>query len=155
VSPRSTRPRFPRRCNGSDAIADSIRERRLSALAASTFGIVALVLVALGLLGLVTMTSSRRTREVGIRLALGAAPGGVARLLVREQIGAVAGGLAAGALLTAWLVRVLSARLYGVGVYDVSVWAPAVVVIVATASFSAWLPARERAGSIRWSPRHS
>jgi predicted permease len=124
-----------------DAIADSIRERRLGALAASTFGIVALVFVALGLLGLVTMTSSRRTREVGIRLALGAARGDVARLLVLEQIGAVAGGLAAGALLTAWLVRVLSARLYGVGVYDVSVWVPAVVVIVATAGFSAWLPA--------------
>jgi hypothetical protein len=125
----------------SDAVADSIRERRLGALAASTFGVVALVFVGLGLLGLVTMTASRRTREVGIRLALGAAPAGITRLFVREQLGAVGAGLAVGALLSAWFVPALGARLYGIGVYDVSVWLPAIGVIVATAGLSAWLPA--------------
>jgi hypothetical protein len=123
------------------AMAESIRERRLAALAAGTFGVVALVFVALGLLGLVTMTSSRRTREVGIRMALGATPGGIARLLVVEQVGAVGAGLAAGALITAWLVPVVGSRLYGVGVYDLGIWVPAGAVMLATALVSAWLPA--------------
>ena len=125
-----------------DAIADTIRSRRLGALAAETFGIAALLFVAVGLLGLVAMTSSRRTREVGIRLALGAAPTGIVRLLVREQLGTVLAGLVAGGLVAAWAAPIAGAHVYAIGVYDFGVWLVAIVVIVATTAISAWLPAR-------------
>lgn len=124
-----------------DAIADTIRSRRLGALAAEVFGVAALVFVAVGLLGLVAMTSSRRTREVGIRLALGAAPHGIVRLLVREQLVAVLAGLVIGGVLAAWLVPMAGAHVYAIGVYDVRVWLTAILVIVSTTVISAWLPA--------------
>lgn len=123
-------------------MADTIRARRLGALAAQAFGVAALVFVAVGLLGLVAMTSSRRTREVGIRLALGAAPAGIARLLVQEQFGAVLAGLVAGGMLAATVGPFVGAHVYGIGVYDPRVWGLAIAVIAATATVSAWLPAR-------------
>lgn len=125
-----------------DAIADTIRSRRLGALAAQAFGVAALVFVASGLVGLVAMTSSRRTREVGIRLALGAAPPGIVRLLVREQLVPVLAGLVAGGVLAAWLVPIAGAHVYAIGVYDLRVWLVATVVILWTTVISAWLPAR-------------
>jgi ABC-type antimicrobial peptide transport system permease subunit len=60
---------------------------------------------------------------------------------VGEQLRAVAAGLAVGAVATAWVVPIVGARLYGVGVYDIGVWLPAVAVMLATATLSAWLPA--------------
>jgi putative ABC transport system permease protein len=124
-----------------DAVADTIRARRLGALAAESFGLAALVFVAVGLLGLVAMTSSRRTREIGIRLALGAVPATVVRLLVREQLAAAVAGMIAGGVLTAWIVPVAGAHLYGIGVYDPRIWTLAILVLLATAFLSAWLPA--------------
>jgi predicted permease len=124
-----------------DAIADTIRSRRLGALAAQAFGVAALVFVAVGLVGLVAMTSSRRTREVGIRLALGAVPTGIVRLLVREQLVAVLAGLSIGGVLAAWLVPIASAHVYAIGVYDLRVWLVATLVIIGTTIISAWLPA--------------
>jgi putative ABC transport system permease protein len=124
-----------------EAAAETIRERRLAAAMASTFGGVALMFVALGVLGLVAMTSSRRTREMAIRLALGAEPGGVTRLLVGEQLRAVGLGLAVGGVLAAWFVPLLGSRLYGIGVYDASTWALTVAVIAATATVGALVPA--------------
>jgi len=124
-----------------EAAAETIRERRLAAAMGSTFGGVALVFVALGVLGLVAMTSGRRTREMAIRLALGAEPGGVTRLLVGEQLRAVGLGLVAGGVLAAWIVPLLGSRLYGIGVYDAGTWALTVAVIAATATIGALVPA--------------
>jgi predicted permease len=124
-----------------EAAAETIRERRLAAAMGSTFGGVALVFVALGVFGLVAMTSSRRTREMAIRLALGAVPRGVIRQLVGEQTRAVGLGLVAGGVVAAWFVPLLASRLYGVGVYDASTWASSVAVIAATATFGALFPA--------------
>jgi ABC-type antimicrobial peptide transport system permease subunit len=130
-----------------DAASTSIRERRLTAFAASIFAGVALVFVVVGVLGLVAMTASRRTREVGIRLALGATRTGVVRLLLGEQLRAVAIGLAAGGMISAWAVRLVGVHLYGVGIYDAWLWFISAVVVVITASVGAWLPAR-RASAI-------
>jgi predicted lysophospholipase L1 biosynthesis ABC-type transport system permease subunit len=125
-----------------DAASDSIRERRLSALTASDFAGVALVFVAIGILGLVAMTASRRTREVGIRMALGARPGAVVRQLIREQLGAVIAGIFAGALIAAWAVRFVQAHLYETPPYDPLVWTTTIAVMVGTATLGAWIPAR-------------
>jgi predicted lysophospholipase L1 biosynthesis ABC-type transport system permease subunit len=125
-----------------DAASESIRERRLSALAASTFAAIALVFVAIGILGLVAMTASRRTREVGIRVALGARPGAVVRQLIGEQLRAVIAGTLAGGLLAAWGVRFVQAHLYETAAYDPAVWTTTVGVMFVTATLGAWIPAR-------------
>jgi putative ABC transport system permease protein len=125
-----------------DAASESIRERRLSAFAASTFAAIALVFVAIGILGLVAMTASRRTREVGIRVALGARPGGVVRQLIGEQLGAVIAGTLAGGLIAAWGVRFVQAHLYETTAYDPAVWMTTVGVMLVTTMFGAWIPAR-------------
>ena len=125
-----------------DAASESIRERRLSALAASTFAGIALVFVAVGILGLVAMTAGRRTREVGIRVALGAHPGGVMRQLIAEQLVVVMAGIVAGGLFAAWGVRFVQAHLYETAGFDPIVWVITVGVMFATATIGAWIPAR-------------
>ena len=125
-----------------DAASESIRERRLSALAASTFAAIALVFVAIGIIGLVAMTASRRTREVGIRVALGAHPGSVMRQLIGEQLRAVIAGIVAGGLLAAWSVRFVQTHLYETPGFDPIVWTTTVGVMFATATIGAWIPAR-------------
>ena len=124
-----------------DSVSDSIRDRRLSAFAASTFGVVALVLVGVGLLGLVAMTASRRTREVGIRVALGARRSDVVRQLVSEQVGAVMLGLLAGCLLAVWAVRFIQAHLFETTAYDPAIWTTSILVLVGTAICGALIPA--------------
>jgi ABC-type antimicrobial peptide transport system permease subunit len=124
-----------------DALAESIRPRRLSAFIASTFALCALVFVGVGLLGVVAMTSSRRTREVGIRLALGATREGVVRLLIIEELRTVAAGLLAGAMLSAWAVRSIEAHLYKVTTSDAGVWSAAGGLIIMTAALGALAPA--------------
>jgi ABC-type antimicrobial peptide transport system permease subunit len=124
-----------------EALVETIRTRRLSALMASVFGGVALLIVAVGLLGLVGMTASRRTREVGIRMALGAPRSGVVRQLVGEQLGAVTAGILAGAVIAAWVVRLIQAQLYETSPADPLVWMTSVVVLLAVATIGALAPA--------------
>jgi putative ABC transport system permease protein len=124
-----------------DAIAQSIQPRRISALAASAFALAALVLVAVGLFGLVAHTTGWRTRELGIRLALGATPRAVLRLVLAEQLGAVLAGVAAGAVVAAWTVRLLASYMYGIAPYDIKAWTAAIVVILAAAALGAVVPA--------------
>jgi ABC-type antimicrobial peptide transport system permease subunit len=124
-----------------DALSESIRTRRISAFAASSFAIGAIALVAIGLFGLVAQTAGWRTREMGIRVALGGTPAGIVRLVVGEQVGAVLGGLVAGGLLAAAAARFVGAYLYGVTPYDVRTWSVALVVVLATAALGALVPA--------------
>jgi len=124
------------------ALDETMRGRRFSAVLASVFGVVALIFIAIGMLGLVAMTASRRTREVGIRMALGAKPGWVVRQLIGEQLGAVIAGILVGSLFATWAVRFVQAHLYETGVDDPAVWTTTIAVMVATATLGAWLPAR-------------
>jgi putative ABC transport system permease protein len=124
-----------------DALAVTIRGRQFSAWLFSAFGVGALLIVGVGILGLVAMTTTRRTREIGIRMALGAGPRQVIGHVLREQVGATALGLAAGGLLAAWLVRFVSTYLYKMTVYDLRAWAAAIAVLLIVAIAGALLPA--------------
>ena len=124
-----------------DAIAQSIQPRRISALAASAFALTAVVLVAVALFGLVAHTTGWRTRELGIRLALGATPRAVLRLVLAEQLGAVLAGVVVGAVLAAWTVRLVASYMYGIAAYDIRAWIAAIAVILAAAAFGAVVPA--------------
>jgi predicted permease len=125
-----------------DALAGTIRPRRFSAWLFSAFGAAALVIVGTGLLGLVAMATNRRTREIGIRMALGATRANVLGQLLREQVAAVSLGICAGGLVAAWLVRFVESYLYKTSVYDPSSWTAAIAALLLVAAAGAFVPSR-------------
>jgi ABC-type antimicrobial peptide transport system permease subunit len=124
-----------------DALGETIRPRRFSAWLFSAFGASALVIVGTGILGLVAMTTRRRRREIGIRIALGATRGQLVRQIVRELAIAIAIGLATGSLIAAWLVRYVETYLYKTPLYDPIAWAGAVAVLLMVVGTGALVPA--------------
>jgi hypothetical protein len=115
---------------------------RLVGTVTSLFGALSLALAALGLYGLLSYGAVRRTREFGIRIAIGATASSIVRLVVSEALGLLAVGTALG-LGAAWaLGSVVSSMLFGMGPADPLSAALAVVVLAAAALFAAWIPAR-------------
>lgn len=124
-----------------DLLAATIRDRRFDAWFFGTFAAGGLAIVLTGLFGLVAMTAAERTREVGVRMALGATRERVVGLLVGETASAVAAGLAAGGLVAAWAVRYLKSSMYEMGVYDLRLWILAAVALLIAAGVGAFIPA--------------
>ena len=106
------------------------------------FGALALVLAAIGVYGLKAYDVSRRTREIGIRVALGATSGDVKRLLVAEGARTAAAGLAAGVLLAAGVGKLASGYLFNVSPFDPVILAAAAAVLIAAALLASYVPAR-------------
>ena len=121
---------------------DSITLRRFQSWLFGGFAAAALAVVGVGILGLLAMSAARRTKEIGVRMALGATPRLVTRLLVREQLVPVIAGLVVGAGIAAWAVRVVQTYVYRLSVNDPRIWGAAVALILATAALGALLPAR-------------
>jgi hypothetical protein len=117
------------------------RERLLLGLA-SAFGGIALLLAAVGMYGTLAYAVARRTREIGVRLALGAQRGAVMRLVLGDSLLLVAGGLLAGIPLSLAAGRVLRSFLFGVTAYDVPTLATAGAVLTVVALLAAFGPAR-------------
>jgi predicted permease len=129
-----------------ERVADAMGYARFSAVLLATFAAVALALAALGTYGVVSFGVSQRTREIGVRVALGATRGDVLRLVVGQGLGlAVAGGLLglAGALAT---TRVLRSLLFGIAPSDPGTLVSIVVLLVAAVVTASWIPARRAAG---------
>jgi putative ABC transport system permease protein len=115
---------------------------RLAAQTASVVGLVATVLAAIGLYGVIAYAVARRTREIGIRMALGAAPGGVIAMIMRQGLTVATTGAIAGALL-AWLAaRAVASALYGVSALDPLAWGGAVAALLLSAALANYVPAR-------------
>ena len=123
------------------AMGRTIRMHQFRAWLFAAFGVGALVIVGIGILGLVAMTTSRRTKEVGIRMTVGATRGDVLRLLVREQTTGVLAGLALGGLVAAWTVRFVRAYLYETPLSDPLVWSASVAILVLVALVGTLIPA--------------
>lgn len=109
------------------------------------FGALGLFLAALGLYGVMAATVARRTREIGIRLALGASGGAVTRGVLRAGGAQLAAGIALGLALAAALARLLAASLYQVRPWDPGVYVVAPAVLAAAGLLACWLPARRAA----------
>jgi putative ABC transport system permease protein len=140
-------PRLPmvRAWTFDQEISNALSKERMIASVATVFGAVALLLVAIGVFGALSYAVARRSRELGIRIALGAAPRSLRRMVLLESLTVAAIGLAAG-LPLAWLTaRALRALLHGVTPFDPLTMVSAVIVVVSATSLAAYLPARRAA----------
>ena len=106
------------------------------------FGVVAILLSAVGLYSVMAYVVSQRTREVGIRMALGANRGDVTKLITRQGMRLALVGVVIGLLLALALAQVLSSLLIGVSGYDVTTFVLAPVLLAAVALLACYLPAR-------------
>ena len=117
------------------------RERMIARLA-TLFGILALLMACVGLYGLLSYEVTRRTREIGIRMALGAPRAHVVRLLILQGVALVCAGSLAGILAAAAAGRLLNSLLYGVKSYDPATLAGVTALLLAVGLFASFLPAR-------------
>lgn len=139
-------PPFEVRTTG-EALAADLAARRAVTSLSGLFGVAALLLVALGLYGMVAQGVATRRRELGIRLALGAAVARVVGDTVGRAVALVAAGAAIGLPAALLLARLLRSLLYGVGPDDPGVLAGVVTVVLSVGALAALLPA-SRAGRI-------
>ncbi len=128
-------------------IDDSISNERTIALLASTFGILAAVLAGIGLYGILAYSTRGRTREIGIRMALGAQRWTVVRLILREIL--ILAGLAVAVTipLSIVLTRALHSQLFNVSTVDGGVYAVATIIIALVAALAGLIPARRAAST--------
>jgi ABC-type antimicrobial peptide transport system permease subunit len=102
---------------------------------------VAMLLAAIGLYGMIAYSVARRTKEIGIRIALGARPGEVVALVLRQGLLVAFAGLVAGCLLAAVAVRAIAGVLYGVSSADPLSWLMAAAVLLAASALANLVPA--------------
>jgi len=128
-----------------DMLHEDFSRQELTARLTSLFGIVALILAAIGVYGITAYGAERRTAEIGIRMALGADRRSVMLLVLRAALALIAMGLALGIPLTLALGRYLESELYGIGRNDPVVLSVAIGVLAFTAVAAAFIPARRAA----------
>jgi ABC-type antimicrobial peptide transport system permease subunit len=128
-------------------------ERMRRSLAAARFntallmalGLAGLVLALVGIYGVIAYFVSYRTQEIGVRLALGASPGDVVRLVVRQGVRPVLWGIVIGVALAMAAARLLASQLFGVTAHDPLTMAAVALVLLVIAIGASWLPARRAA----------
>ena len=126
-------------------IAGQLLAQRLGSALLGLFGVLSLVLAAVGIYAVVSYSVARRTREIGIRVALGARAGEVSTLVLSQSAYPIAAGLTLGLALGAAAARLLREFLYGVSPLDVPTFAAVSLVLAACGTAAAWLPARRAA----------
>jgi predicted permease len=126
----------------SKQLADSLRQERLIAQLVSFFGALALTLACVGLYGVMGHAVSRRTNEIGIRMALGAKSQSILWMVLRETLILVAAGVAIGVPVALAAARLVSTQLYGLSAADPLTLAAAVTLLIAVAALAGYLPAR-------------
>jgi predicted permease len=124
-----------------ELIRDSIAKDRLVATLVSAFGILTLILAALGLYGVMAYATARRTGEFGLRMALGAAPRAVERMVLREAILLTGFGMALGLPVALAATRLVRGQLFGISFFDPPSIGLATVVLGVSAALAAFVPA--------------
>ncbi|MGI9073308.1 MAG: ADOP family duplicated permease [Bryobacteraceae bacterium] len=125
-----------------DQLALPLFPARIAAIVLGVFGVLAMVLAATGLFALMAYAVSRRTREIGIRMALGAQPVQVLSSVLRRTLVLCAAGISIGTIITLAASRLLSAVLYGVSPRDPVTYCVAVLLMITVALLACWYPAR-------------
>ena len=125
-----------------DVLGESLAQQRFSATLLGFFAVAALALAVLGLYGVISFGVARRSREIGVRLALGAAPGSVLGMVVREGLVLGLAGVAIGLIAALALARVLSGLVFGVSATDPVTLLSVGALLAAVAAAASWIPAR-------------
>ncbi len=127
-------------------VADSVAQPRFRATLLGLFGLTALLLAAIGIYGVMSYDVGRQSRDIGIRLALGARASDVLGLVLGQGLGLAAAGLLAGLAGAAVLTRFLSSLLFEMSPLDPATYAVVVLVLFAAALLACWIPARRALG---------
>jgi ABC-type antimicrobial peptide transport system permease subunit len=138
VDPRLPFSRFQ---NMDEVRGASLSEQRYMAVLFSTLAGLALLLAAVGIYGLIAQSVTERTREMGIRLALGASPTGIVRKAAVPGIALTAAGVAGGLFLSLIAGRLLAGLIYGISRTDPLTYVAVGILLIAVASLSSFLPA--------------
>jgi putative ABC transport system permease protein len=130
-----------------EIVATATASRRFSTRLLAAFALLALLLAAVGIYGVMAFIVGQRTREIGIRIALGANPRSVVRLVLGHALTLAAGGVVAGALAAVLMTRLLAGLLFEVRATDPVTYTAIALLLATTAAIAAWRPAR-RAASV-------
>ncbi|MEK6405527.1 MAG: FtsX-like permease family protein [Acidobacteriota bacterium] len=126
---------------------DSLARRRFSMLLLGVFAVIASILAAIGIYGVMAYSVNERTHEIGIRLALGAQPGGVLKLVIRQALVLTSLGIAIGQTGAVSMTRIMSSLLYGVAATDTLTFVATPLLLGSIALLASYVPAR-RAASV-------
>jgi predicted permease len=129
-----------------EQIAESLQRDRLMAVLAGAFGVLAGVLSAIGLYGVIAYMVARRQNEIGVRMALGADRASVIRLVLREAMMLLAAGLVIGIGLALWAGQAAAKMLFGLKPNDAATFAAAAVLLAVAAAAAGYVPARRASG---------
>jgi putative ABC transport system permease protein len=125
-----------------DEVSRLVAAPRFSASVLGVFAVMALLLAAVGVYGVMAYLSSLRTREIGVRVALGATRGTVLRLVIGDGVIVIVSGVAVGLIASMWLTQTLTGMLYEVQPSDPAALAAVAAVLSSVALVAAYLPAR-------------
>jgi predicted permease len=128
-----------------ERIDRSLGNRRLAMTVLTGFAALSLGLAILGIYGVISYTTSQRTHEIGIRMALGARPGDVLRMVVGSGVQLAGVGLVVGVMVFLAVGRAMSALVYGVGMHDRLTMLAGIAVLAIVAVFASYIPARRAA----------
>jgi predicted permease len=126
-------------------VSDSTRDARAITQLSGFFGLLALVLASIGLYGVMAYNISRRTREIGVRIAIGAEAGHVLRMVMRESFLVVTIGIALGVPAALGIGRLISSQLYGLSAHDPITLLLAIALLLVSCILASYLPARRAA----------
>jgi putative ABC transport system permease protein len=126
-------------------VAATLLPAKLGAIAISSVGAVAMALAAIGLYGVIAYAVARRSREIGIRMALGAQPSAVVAMVLRQGLGLAAVGLGVGAVVALGAAAALSKALYGISIVDPIAWGMTLATLLTVAALANVVPARRAA----------
>jgi predicted permease len=128
-----------------EQIASTMQNERNFADLTAAFGVLALLLAAIGIYGIMAYAVARRTNEIGIRMALGAEPRRVLVMVLREASWLAAIGIAAGVCVALVMGRLIASMLYGLRSWDPITFASSAALLIAVATAASWIPARRAA----------
>jgi len=134
------------------ALAVSAQSRQFVTSLLGGYAGLALLLASIGIFGVISYSVSQRTAEIGVRMALGARPGDVAKIILTQGVAMTGGGIVVGMAASAWLARLLRAQLFAVSPLDPAVYAIVAGVLAAVALSACLIPARR---AMRVDPVHA
>jgi putative ABC transport system permease protein len=126
-------------------LSDTLAARRFTTSLLVLFAMAALTLAGLGIYGVIAVATTQRTREIGLRLAMGARPLDVVRMVVRGAVGLAASGVVIGAVAAIWTSQLLTSLLFEIAPTDVTTLVVVSLLLLLVAVSAAWIPARRAA----------